>query len=111
MGLRPEYCITPCGADDRRKDHRHEVRWWAQMEVGTDRFACSIFDLSHSGARLRAVQPVVAKEPVRLGIPPFGGFEGEVVWSSDGVVGIKFAAEEHHRIAKVIASRLNEAPK
>jgi hypothetical protein len=33
------------------------------------------------------------------------------VWSSDGVIGIQFAAEEHHRVAKLIASKLNEIPK
>jgi hypothetical protein len=101
---------TPRGGPDRRKHHRHEVRWWAEIEVGTDRFACSVSDLSQTGAKVRVAQPVFTREPVRLGIPPFGGFEGEVVWSSDGVIGIQFAAEEHHRIANLIASGLNKLP-
>jgi hypothetical protein len=32
------------------------------MEVGTDRFACSVFDLPQSGAKARVAHPVVAKE-------------------------------------------------
>jgi hypothetical protein len=111
MGPRPEQQATPSGDADRRKDHRHEVSWWGQMEVGTDRFACSVSDLSQSGAKVRVAQPIIAKEPVRLGMPPFGGFEGEVVWINDGVVGIQFADGEHHRIAKLTASKLNEIPK
>jgi hypothetical protein len=110
MGSRPEHQATPCGGEDRREHHRHEVRWWAQMEVGTDRFACSVSDLSQSGAKVRVAQPIIAKEPVRLGMPPYGGFEGEVVWTNDGVIGIRFADGEHHRVAKLIASKLNEIP-
>ena len=85
-------------------------RWWAQIEVGTDRFACSVFDLSLSGAKVRVAQPIIAKELVRLALPPFGGFEGEVMWSRDGVVGIRFADGEYHRIANLIANGLNHLP-
>jgi hypothetical protein len=67
MGPRPEQQATPSGDADRRKDHRHEVSWWGQMEVGADRFACSVSDLSQSGAKVRVAQPIIAKEPVRLG--------------------------------------------
>ena len=110
MDSRPEHQSTPFTGENRREDHRHAVRWWAQMEVGTDHFACYVFDLSQSGAKVRVTQPVIAKELVRLGMPPFGGFEGEVVWSSDGVIEVQFAAEEHHRVAKLIASGLNKLP-
>jgi hypothetical protein len=49
-------------------------------------------------------------EPVKLEMPPFGDFRGKVVWSSDGVVGIQFAAEEDDRVARLIASGLNRLP-
>jgi hypothetical protein len=110
MGSRPEHRAIPSGGGDRRKHHRHEVTWWGQVEVGTDRFACSVSDLSQSGAKIRVAQAMIANEPVRLGLPPYGGFEGEVVWTNDGVIGIRFAAEEHHRVAKLIASGLNKLP-
>jgi hypothetical protein len=111
MGSRLEDQAIPSGGGDRRKHHRYEVTWWGQVEVGTDRFACSVSDLSQSGAKARVARPMIGKEPVRLGIPPFGGFEGEVVWTNGGVIGIRFVAEEHHRLAKLIASKLNEIPK
>jgi hypothetical protein len=49
-------------------------------------------------------------DPVRLQMPPFGDFEGRIVWSSDGIIGIQFAPEEHRRVAKLIASGLNKLP-
>lgn len=110
MGSRPEHQATPRDGEDRRKHYRHKVRWWGQIEVGTERFACTVSDLSRSGARVCVAQPVIAMELVRLEMPPFGDFEGKVVWSSDGVVGIEFAAEEHHRVAKLVASGLNKLP-
>ena len=56
------------------------------------------------------VEPVVIlclapRQPVADELP---GFEGKVVWSTDGVIGIESAAEEHHGVAKLIASGLNE---
>lgn len=110
MGSRPEHQATPRGGEDRRKHYRHRVRWWGQLEIGTDRFACTVSDLSQSGARVSVAHPVMAKELVRLEMPPFGDFEGNVTWSRDGVVGIQFAAEQHHRVARLIASGLNKLP-
>jgi hypothetical protein len=106
----PERRRTPHSGEDRRKHYRREVRWWAQIEVGTDRFACSVSELSQSGARVCVAQRVTPMELVRLEMPPFGDFRGKIVWSSDGVVGIQFAAEEDHRVAKLIASGLNKLP-
>jgi hypothetical protein len=110
VGSRPEHRTTPRGGEDRRKHYRREVRWWGQIEVGTDRFACTVLELSRSGARVRVGEREIAMEPVKLEMPPFGDFRGKVVWSSDGVVGIEFAAEEDHRVAKLIASGLNRLP-
>ena len=110
MTSRSEHRAVPRGGEDRRSDYRLKVRWWAQIVVGMDRFPCTISDLSQGGARARVAQPVITMEPVRLQMPPFGDFEGRIVWSSDGVIGIQFAAEEHRRVAKLIASGLNKLP-
>jgi PilZ domain-containing protein len=110
MGPRPEHLPDPLAGENRRKQFRHEVRWWAQLEVGTDCLACYVFDLSPSGAKVRVAKPMTAHQPVRLRMTPFGGFEGEVVWSRDGIAGIRFADAEHDRITKLIASGLNELP-
>ena len=110
MGSRPEHLPAPFRGEDRRKQFRHEVRWWGQLEIGTDCLACCVFDLSQSGAKVRVARPLTACESVRLRMTPFGGFEGEVVWSRDGVAGIRFADEEHDRVIRLIASALNELP-
>jgi hypothetical protein len=59
---------------------------------------------------VESVEPVVILRlaPRQLAADELAGFEGKVVWSSDGVIGIQSAAEEHHRVAKLIASGLNE---
>jgi hypothetical protein len=110
VGSSPEHQATPRSGENRRKHYRHKVRWWAQIEVGTERFPCTVSELSQSGARVSVAQPVLAMERVRLELPPFGDFDGKVAWSSDGVVGIQFAAEAHYRVAKLIASGLNKLP-
>ena len=78
--------------------------------MGMDRFPCTVLELSRSGARVRVGDREIAMEPLKLAMPPFGDFRGNVVWSRDGVVGIEFAAEEDHRVAKLIASGLNRLP-
>ena len=110
MGSRPEHQTTPRHGQDRRKHYRREVRWWGQLEVGTDRFACTISELSRSGARVRIAEREIALEPVKLQMPPFGDFRGTVVWTKNGLIGIKFAAEEVRRVGKLIASGLNRLP-
>jgi hypothetical protein len=107
---RTEHRAAPRSEEDRRAHYRLKVRWWAQIEVGMDRFPCTISDLSQGGARARVAQPVITMDPVRLQMPPFGDFEGRIVWSNDGIIGIQFAPEEHRRVAKLIASGLNKLP-
>jgi hypothetical protein len=110
MESKPEPLTTPSGGQDRREQFRHEVRRWARIEVGADGFACCVFDLSANGAKVRAAKLLIVQELVRLVMIPFGSFEGEVMWLRDGVVGIRFADGAHHRVAKLIASALNELP-
>jgi PilZ domain-containing protein len=110
MGSRPEHLPAPFQGEDRRKQFRHEVRWWGQLEIGTDCVSCCVFDLSHSGAKVRVARPLTAREPVRLQMTPFGDFGGEVVWSRDGVAGIQFADAERDRVTRLIGSMLIKLP-
>ena len=102
---------NPQDAVNRRQYHRLKVLWWGQIELGTKRLACSVFDLSPGGARVRLAHAFAASQPARLTMPPFGQFEGEVAWVEDGLAGIQFAQAEHARVARIIASRLNELPR
>jgi hypothetical protein len=112
MGVQPEERKrVPLESVNRRQHHRLKVLWWGQIDIGTKRLACSVFDLSPGGARVRLAHAFSATQPARLTMPPFGQFEGEVAWVEDGLAGIQFAAAEHARVARIIASRLNELPR
>jgi hypothetical protein len=101
---------SPREPENRRRNHRLKVLWWGQIDIGTKRLACSVFDLSPGGARVRLPHAFSSQQPARLAMPPFGEFEGEVIWVEDGLAGIQFAETERDRVARIIASRLNEAP-
>jgi hypothetical protein len=101
---------TPREPENRRKHHRLKVLWWGQIDLGAKRLSCSVFDLSPGGARVRFAHAFSQQQPARLAMPPFGEFEGEVVWVEDGLAGIRFAEAERDRVARIIACRLNEAP-
>jgi hypothetical protein len=95
---------------ERREHPRQKVLWWGQIDIGTERYACSVSDLSPGGAKIRLPQDIPANQRVKLTMPPFGEFEGEVAWVTEAYIGIQFADTEHPRVAAVIASRLNEIP-
>jgi hypothetical protein len=103
--------VGPEAQGERREHLRQKVLWWGQIDVGTERYACSVSDLSPGGAKIRLPQDISANQRVKLTMPPFGEFEGEVCWVEDAYIGIQFADIEHPRVAKVIASRLNETPR
>jgi hypothetical protein len=92
-------------------DGTRRVLWWGELASATDQTPCSVFDLSPDAATARIRRRVEAREQVQLAMPPYGSFAGEIAWARDGLVGIRFAAEERHRLAKLIASPLNEAPR
>jgi hypothetical protein len=96
--------------EERRRHGRWQVRWWAQIEVGTDVLACTVSDLSVSGVKIKTSRPTAVEEPVRLALPPFGDFKGAVVWTRDDHIGVRFADEEHYRVAKIIDSHLIRTP-
>jgi hypothetical protein len=100
---------SPREPENRRKHHRVKVLWWGQIEIGSKRLSCSVFDLSPGGALVRLAH-AFSPQPARLAMPPFGEFAGEVVWVEDGLAGIEFAETERARVARIIASRLNESP-
>src|SRR5258708_29016534 len=111
MELGPKHIAQPETDRDRRKYERMEVLWWAQMEIAANRYACCVSDLSPGGAKVRLAHSVQPKQRIRLVMPPYGEFEVEVAWVGDDRVGIQFARDEHDRVAKLIASPLNKAPR
>jgi len=96
---------------NRRQHHRLKVLWWGQIDIGAKRLSCSVFDLSPGGARVRLAHAFSAQQPARLSMPPYGEFDGELAWVEDGLAGIQFAEAERDRVARIVASRLNELPR
>src|SRR5690242_8840912 len=89
MGVQPEKKDQGAAiVGNRRQHHRLKVLWWGQIEIGTKRLACSVFDLSPGGARVRLPHAFAPRQPARLMMPPFGQFEGEVAWVEDGLAGM-----------------------
>ncbi|MBV9523560.1 MAG: PilZ domain-containing protein [Alphaproteobacteria bacterium] len=111
MSSAPERQAIALHREERREHGRHKALWWAEIEVATGRFTCSVFDLSKGGAKLRVNRSIPERERLVLAIPPFGQFAGEVIWSGEALVGIAFATSEHARVEKMITSRLNEMPR
>jgi hypothetical protein len=96
---------------ERREHGRYKATWWAEIELPTGRLTCTVFDLSPGGARLRVTRAIAEDEEVTLVIPPFGRFAAQVIWSGDACIGIRFASGEEERVARIINSRLNQAPR
>ena len=110
MELRAPQQGTSLPRPDRQKHQRFPVLWWGQIEVGIDRQACLIYDLSVGGAKVRTSRRGTVGQPVSLVMPPFGGFKGKVVWTRDRRIGVQFADDEYDCVAGLIASRLKDAP-
>ncbi len=84
---------------ERRQFERYPLMLEAEVSVGGAAQDCTIFYVSAGGAKVR-----FAKDPFKnivLRIPPYGEFEGEVVWKDDEFVGIKFH-EDQEKMMEVI---------
>ena len=68
-----------------------------------------IFDVSAGGAKVRLKKAEIdsqnsAIKRVLLHIPPFGEFEGDIVWTDDEYMGIKFY-ETHKTVVNMLLER------
>ena len=85
--------------EERRQFERYPLMLEAETSLGGESLECTIFDVSAGGAKIRLKQDPF--KHVVLTIPPFGEFEGEVVWKDDEYVGIKFH-EDQEKMMEVI---------
>lgn len=84
---------------ERRQFERFPLMLEAEVSLGGEALGSMIFDVSAGGAKVR-----FKKDPFKhmvLKIPPFGEFEGEVMWKDDEYVGIRFS-EDHAKMMDVI---------
>lgn len=91
---------------ERRKFERFPVLLEAAVLVDGDVIHCVIFDISASGAKLQLKGTEVHLEDdqvnlIKLKIPGFGDFDGEIIWTDDEYIGIKFH-EKHKTMVKLV---------
>ena len=89
------------GMTDKRRFERHSLMLEAKVSFDDHSLACVILDISASGVRVRMKETEILldddpSKSVILYFPQFGGFKGEVVWTNDLFVGIKF--HENHEM-------------
>jgi len=85
---------------ERREFERLPILLEASVSVDSDVINCVIFDISAGGAKLQLKGTEVHFEDgqvklTRLNIPGFGDFDGQIVWTDDEFIGIKF--HENHK--------------
>jgi hypothetical protein len=80
----------------------------AEISFPDDVLKAAIFDLSSSGAKVRLRKSLL--KSVVLNIMPFGSFEGEIVWSDDEFIGIKFDEDHKAVINLILESEAEDAP-
>lgn len=85
---------------ERRKHERFPALLEATVTVDSDVINCMIFDISAGGAKLQLKGTQGHFEDgqvklIQLNIPGFGDFDGEIIWTDDEYIGIKF--HENHK--------------
>lgn len=100
--------MTTMKVPERRRNTRFPLAMQADISFPDDVLDARIFDLTSSGAKIRLGKSLLKN--VVLNILPFGSFEGEIVWSDDEFIGIKFK-EDHKAIVNLILEReVEDAP-
>ncbi|MBT5051305.1 MAG: PilZ domain-containing protein [Rhodospirillaceae bacterium] len=105
---RPENLLELVGEEDEQEEfrgspRRHLVRT-GELEVGGDRIACFIIDLSKKGTKIRTLEPLeLEQSTVRLHMPEIGTFDAEVRWVRNTEIGLQLqeeieAPEEHESV-------------
>ena len=80
-------------AGDRRRSRRGSTRMLAQLQSDEQESTGEIVNLSRDGAKVRVNETWEIGTEISMAIEPFGRCSGKVIWSTDGVVGVKFTEE------------------
>ena len=80
-------------AENTRHHERTDARVTARFLYAGRWIAGQISDISAGGAKIDVGEPVERHTAITLCIDQFGEYEGEIVWSSGGAVGVKFSED------------------
>ena len=75
---------------DNRQHQRKSVCFAASVKFNGKAVAAEIKDISAGGAKVEVEQAVGEYSAITLTIERFGDFEGEITWSRDMIIGVKF---------------------
>ena len=92
--------------EEKRQFERYPLMLEAEVALGGEAIAITIFDISAGGAKVRFKEDPLKR--IVLKVPPFGEFEGEVVWKDDEYVGVKFN-EDQQKMADVIVDMTRQS--
>ncbi len=92
--------------EEKRQFERYPLMLEAEVALGGEALAITIFDISAGGAKVRFKEDPLKR--IVLKVPPFGEFEGEIVWKDDEYVGVKFN-EDQQKMADVIVDMTRQS--
>ena len=78
---------------DRRSARRWNVMWPATLTIEGRSYACTILDLSESGARIEARGVLFGPSLAKLECERFGCLEARIQWARGAEAGLRFEAE------------------
>jgi hypothetical protein len=93
--------------NDRRRHKRTRVLFSGCLVSGDQSVQGTMLDLSAGGARIRLTGPLAAPSAITLRLARRIDFHVEPVWSSGGIVGLRFR-EAPSRISGIFAGLLAE---
>jgi hypothetical protein len=95
------------GTAERRRWMRKRVLWTGQVEDTDHLINCAVLDVSLQGARVRLDDQgeALPKGPLAIAVSQFGTFQAEVVWTRQGMSGLRFL-ESADRVADTIGRQL-----
>ena len=81
----------PDEEEDSRRHRRRRTILGGVLYSGSEKWECSIFDFSESGARVRGAGDLEIGSFVELKINKFNDFrEAKVMWKRDAFLGLEF---------------------
>ncbi len=100
---------SPRNFTEKRQFERYPLMLEAEVSHADQIIDCVIFDVSAGGAKVRLKKARIDAQnsPIKrvlLHIPPFGEFEGDIVWTDDEYMGIKFY-ETHKTVVNMLLER------
>ncbi len=92
--------------EEKRDGPRSRLVQTGELEVGDEKFACFVVDLSKKGTKIRTLEPLEFElSSVRLHISEVGVFDAEVRWVKGTEIGLllhqEIEAPEDHESAKI----------